>query len=244
MLKKLHAIVQCFAVLLLSLSAIAQETSSTLNGHITDSKGAFISGATITIKHEPTGFVTSTQTNSKGLFYVSNLKPGGPYTIKISFVGFKEEVYNDVNLGLGNNPEVGVVLKTTATELKEVTVTSAGRKVIAGSTTIGSRQLSTLPTLGRSLSDFTRLTPQSNNNSFAGSNFRYNNLTIDGAINNDFYTYRNPAGFAPSVFQRKVLMKINNLNSDELDITVIVTWNNGGLALSRSLHFSLLNWQK
>ena len=65
----------------------------------------------------------------------------------------------------------------------------------------------------------------------------------DGAINNDFYTYRNPAGFAPSVFQRKVLMKINNLNSDELDITVIVTWNNGGLALSRSLHFILLNWQ-
>ena len=194
MLKKLHAIVQCFAVLLLSLSAIAQETSSTLNGHITDSKGAFISGATITIKHEPTGFVTSTQTNSKGLFYVSNLKPGGPYTIKISFVGFKEEVYNDVNLGLGNNPEVGVVLKTTATELKEVTVTSAGRKVIAGSTTIGSRQLSTLPTLGRSLSDFTRLTPQSNNNSFAGSNFRYNNLTIDGAINNDAFGFSNSAG--------------------------------------------------
>ena len=194
MLKKLHAIVQCFAVLLLSLSAIAQETSSTLNGHITDSKGAFISGATITIKHEPTGFVTSTQTNSKGLFYVSNLKPGGPYTIKISFVGFKEEVYNDVNLGLGNNPEVGVVLKTTATELKEVTVTSAGRQVIAGSTTIGSRQLSTLPTLGRSLSDFTRLTPQSNNNSFAGSNFRYNNLTIDGAINNDAFGFSNSAG--------------------------------------------------
>jgi hypothetical protein len=194
MLKKLLAIVQCFAVLLLSVSAIAQETSSTLNGHITDSKGAFISGATITIKHEPTGFVTSTQTNSKGLFYVSNLKPGGPYTIKISFVGFKEEVYNDVNLGLGNNPEVGVVLKTTATELKEVTVTSAGRKVIAGSTTIGSRQLSTLPTLGRSLSDFTRLTPQSNNNSFAGSNFRYNNLTIDGAINNDAFGFSNSAG--------------------------------------------------
>jgi hypothetical protein len=194
MLKKLLAIVQCFAVLLLSVSALAQETSSTLNGHITDSKGAFISGATITIKHEPTGFVTSTQTNSKGLFYVSNLKPGGPYTIKISFVGFKEEVYNDVNLGLGNNPEVGVVLKTAATELKEVTVTSAGRKVIAGSTTIGSRQLSTLPTLGRSLSDFTRLTPQSNNNSFAGSNFRYNNLTIDGAINNDAFGFSNSAG--------------------------------------------------
>jgi hypothetical protein len=194
MLKKLLAVLQSLAILMISVTAFSQETSSTLNGHITDNKGVFISGATITIKHEPTGFTTSTQTNSKGLFYVSNLKPGGPYTIKISFVGFKEEVYNDVNLGLGNNPEVGVVLKTAATELKEVTVTSAGRKVIAGSTTIGSRQLSTLPTLGRSLSDFTRLTPQSNNNSFAGSNFRYNNLTIDGAINNDAFGFSNSAG--------------------------------------------------
>ena len=52
----------------------------------------------------------------------------------------------------------------------------------------------TLPTLGRSLSDFTRLTPQSNNNSFAGSNFRYNNLTIDGAINNDAIGFSNSFG--------------------------------------------------
>jgi hypothetical protein len=54
--------------------------------------------------------------------------------------------------------------------------------------------LSTLPTLGRSLSDFTRLTPQSNNNSFAGTNFRYNNLTIDGAINNDAIGFSNSFG--------------------------------------------------
>ena len=51
-----------------------------------------------------------------------------------------------------------------------------------------------LPTLGRSINDFTRLTPQSNNNSFAGTNFRYNNVTIDGAINNDAFGFSNSAG--------------------------------------------------
>jgi hypothetical protein len=182
--------------ILLSFSAISygQETSATISGHVKEAKGAFVSGATITVKHEPTGFVTTGQTNSKGIFVITNLKPGGPYTIKISFVGYKEEIFSDVNLGLGTNPDLNINLSSTANVLTEVTVSSAGRKQIAGATTVGSRQLSTLPTLGRSLSDFTRLTPQSNNNSFAGTNFRYNNLTIDGAINNDAIGFSNSFG--------------------------------------------------
>ncbi len=194
MFKKMLAAVQFLAVLVVSATTFAQETTSTLGGQLTDSKGAFVSGVTVTVKYEPTNYTTSTQTNSKGIFYITNLKPGGPYTIKFSFVGFKDQVFNDVNLGLGSNPEVKVSLQETSAQLTEVTVTSAGKKAISGGTTIGSRQLSTLPTLGRSLSDFTRLTPQSNNNSFAGSNFRYNNLTIDGAINNDAFGFSNSAG--------------------------------------------------
>ncbi len=194
MFKKLIAVVQMIAIVLISATAFAQETTSTLGGQISDPKGVFVSGVVVTVKYEPTNFVTSTQTNNKGIFYITNLKPGGPYTIKFSFVGFKEQVFSDVNLGLGNNPDVKVVLKEATNQLTEVTVTAAGRKAIAGSTTIGSRQLTTMPTLGRSLSDFTRLTPQSNNNSFAGSNFRYNNLTIDGAINNDAFGFSNSAG--------------------------------------------------
>ena len=54
--------------------------------------------------------------------------------------------------------------------------------------------MNVLPTLGRSLSDFTRLTPQSNNNSFAGTNFRYNNITLDGAVNNDAIGFSNSFG--------------------------------------------------
>ena len=182
------------SILLLSVNILkAQETSATLSGNITDNKGAPISGASIVVKHEPTGATASTQTNKKGIYVIPNLKTGGPYIIKISFVGFKEEVLNDIQLNLGNNADLNVTLSPKSTELKEVLITSNARKQEAG-VTVGLKQMKELPTIGRSLSDFTRLTPQSNNNSFAGSNFRYNNFTLDGAINNDAIGFSNSFG--------------------------------------------------
>ncbi|MEI6660161.1 MAG: prepilin-type N-terminal cleavage/methylation domain-containing protein [bacterium] len=66
----------------------------------------------------------------------------------------------------------------------------------------------------------------------------------EDATFNDFYTYRTPAVVVTSPFKRKINMKINSTNSDELDVTVTVSWDNGGLPISRVLRFSLLNWQK
>lgn len=179
--------------LLFSLQTIAQQTASTLTGLITDAAGSPVSGATITLKHEPTGYVVRTQTNLKGRFTAPDLKPGGPYTITITYVGFNTETIADVNLVLGDNPELDVPLKAATNELKEVVVSAAGRRQTAG-TTVGRAQMNVLPTLGRSLGDFTRLTPQSNNNSFAGTNFRYNNITLDGAVNNDAIGFSNSFG--------------------------------------------------
>ena len=181
-------------LLVLSSNIFAQETTSLLSGTVSDSKGLAIpAGATISIVHEPTGFKTGTRTNSKGIFTVPNLKPGGPYTVKVSFVGYEEQVFSNVNLVLGNNPELNVLLNAEDKSLREVVVISSNRKQ-SGGVNIGMAQLNTLPTIGRSLSDFTRLTPQSNNNSYAGSSFRYNNVTVDGAINNDAFGFSNSAG--------------------------------------------------
>ena len=171
----------------------AQETTATLSGAITDEKETPVAGATVSVTHEPTGYKTATQTNNKGLFVMPNLKPGGPYTVRISFVGYSEQKFENVNLGLGNNPELNINLKNNDKALQEVVVSSA-RRGIAGAVTVGRQQLNTLPTIGRSLSDFTRVTPQSNNNSFAGTNFRYNNVTLDGAINNDAIGFSNSFG--------------------------------------------------
>jgi prepilin-type N-terminal cleavage/methylation domain-containing protein len=61
---------------------------------------------------------------------------------------------------------------------------------------------------------------------------------------NAFYTYQNPTGAAPSIFRRKIVMKINLNNPDELDVKITLDWYNGGSPRSRSLNISLLNWQK
>ncbi|MCX6315192.1 MAG: carboxypeptidase regulatory-like domain-containing protein [Sphingobacteriales bacterium] len=182
-----------FAVLFSTIGVFAQETSSTLNGNINDEKGLAIAGATITAIHIPTGISSTTQTNKKGLFSIPNLKAGGPYTVKVTFVGYQEEKMENLNLILGNNPDINIGLKINTKSMSEVVV-STGKRLVGAGMNIGRAQLNSLPTLGRSLSDFTRLTPQSNNNSYAGSNFRYNNLTIDGAINNDAIGFSNSFG--------------------------------------------------
>src|SRR4029079_8547412 len=183
----MHSLVRLAAILIIvlgiDLSARAQETTASLGGLVTDAKGQPVGGASILVKHEPTGTQTGTQTNNKGIFVIPNLKPGGPYTIVISFVGFEDQKFENINLTLGNNPELKVDLQNSQKALSEVIVQTARRS--ASGLSVGRQQLTTLPPLGRSLSDFTRLTPQSNNNSFAGTNFRYNNVTLDGAINND-----------------------------------------------------------
>jgi hypothetical protein len=175
-----------------TFNLFSQETTATLSGIITDSKGEAANGATVSLTHVPTGYHTITLTNSKGLFVIPNLKPGGPYTVVVSFVGAEDQKFENINLTLGANPELIVSMKTDK-NLQEVVVSATGRRTIAGMQ-ISRVQMNTLPTLGRSLSDYTRLTPQSNNNAYAGSNFRYNNLTIDGAINNDAIGFSNSFG--------------------------------------------------
>ena len=183
-----------FALLLgLSISSRAQETTATLSGTITDQNKSPLASAVISVKYLPTGYEVHAQTNNRGLFVIPNLKPGGPYTVVISFVGYQSDTSNNVNLSLGNNPDVVIALTPASNELKEVVVGSARRNTTSG-LTVATRQLNVLPTLGRSLSDFTRLTPQSNNNSFAGTNFRYNNITLDGAVNNDAIGFSNSFG--------------------------------------------------
>src|ERR671927_343374 len=113
-----------FFTLLLAIAStgnflFAQETSATLSGSVTDAKGAPVQGATISVTYLPTNFKTATLTNNKGLYVLPNLKSGGPYTVVISFVGFEDQKFENVNLGLGNNPDVNVALKAGEKSLQE-----------------------------------------------------------------------------------------------------------------------------
>jgi hypothetical protein len=182
-------------LLFTGVDSIAQVTTSSINGKVRDAKGDGIPGASVLIVHQPTGTKYGVVTGSDGSYRVNNLNPGGPYKITVSYIGYSKQERIQASLNLGVDQRQDFVLADEGQLLSEVIVsgTRRGQKTGTG-TKIGEEQIKTLPTVSRSLTDLTRLTPQgSKDNSFVGTNFRYNNVTIDGAINND------AIGFSPSL---------------------------------------------
>ena len=192
------------AIVGLSFSAIAQVTTSSMTGTIKDDKGA-LPGASVKATHTPTGTVYSVSTNGDGRFTIGGMRVGGPYTIEISFVGYKPSSLNDVSLKLGEPYVLNVVLVDNSSTLAEVKVVGQSTNSVLNSnrngtsTVISKQQIQNLPTISRSVNDLTRLTPQANGTSIGGGNYRSNNFTVDGAnFNNQFGIGQNiPAGGSP-----------------------------------------------
>jgi len=176
----------------LNRNAFAQGvTTASVNGIITDAKGA-IPGATVTITHVPTGTVYATVSRADGRYNIPNLRVGGPYTFKVSFVGYKNFVQDGITLSIGQDQKINTKLEDNLTALSEVVVTGSQGKVINSSRTgaretISRQQIENLPTIARSLQDFTKLTPSANGLAFGGRSSNFNNVTVDGALfNNSF----------------------------------------------------------
>ncbi len=181
-------------LLLFTLAGFAQVTSSGMTGKVIDQKGEAIPGAVVLATHVSTETKYPTSTDADGKYHLVNMNPGGPYTIKVTYLGYADYVQDNISVSLGENLRFDIKLNESSQQLAEVVVVSDKDDNKSGTgTRISREQIQTLPTLSRSMSDFTRLTPQSSNNSFAGTNFRYNNITIDGAVNND------AIGFSPSL---------------------------------------------
>lgn len=170
-------------------------TTAAMSGVITDKTGAGLPGATVIAVHTPTNTQYVSPTNSDGRFNIQNMRVGGPYTVKVTFVGYKDVVREGLFLSLGQNQRFDQRLDDATTELAEVTVSGRRDPVVnagrtGAATTVQREQIERLPSLSRSFADFTRLTPQASsggNNSFAGRSNNYNNITIDGAVfNNSF----------------------------------------------------------
>jgi hypothetical protein len=189
---------QCIAIILLlfaGFSLKAQVTTSSINGKVRDAKGLSIPGASVLLTNVSNGTKYGAVTSADGFYRLNNLNPGGPYKLTVSYVGYNKQEKENINLSLGVDQRLDFTLADEGQQLSEVTVKGIKGGVKIGSgTRIGEEQIRTLPTMNRSLTDVTRLTPQgSKDNSFVGTNFRYNNVTIDGAINND------AIGFSPSL---------------------------------------------
>ena len=175
----------------IALGAKAQETTSEIQGIVLSGKTG-IAGVTIVAIHEPTGTKYTTSTRQDGRYNFTNVKIGGPYSITASFVGFKTETANDINLTLGQAHRQNFTLTETSNTLKEVVVRSGSDRVFSanrtgGQETINRKLIEGTPTTSRSWRDITKLVPSANGTSFQGISSQLNNITVDGAnFNNSF----------------------------------------------------------
>ena len=186
---KIMALVAMFFV---ALSASAQVTTSALSGVVTDENQQAMIGATITALHTPSGTKYNAVTNMDGRYTIQGMRPGGPYTVTVSYIGYEPRSINNVTLQLAETSNLDFDMSIDANTLDEVVVTTAATKFRAektgAATNINSTQISNLPTVTRSLTDITRLSPYGGSGmSFAGTDGRTANFTVDGAnFNNNF----------------------------------------------------------
>ncbi|MGN6196879.1 MAG: TonB-dependent receptor [Ginsengibacter sp.] len=167
----------------------AQVTTSSITGFVKSAKGEPLEGATVTAVHVPSGTKYATISKKDGSYTLPNTRIGGPFTLTVEYIGYAPAVINDITLSLGEPYVADVTLTPKENVLSTVTVTASTSAVAktGASTIFNSRQIATLPSLTRSVTDFTRLTPQANGNNFAGRDGRFNNLQVDGAnLNNNF----------------------------------------------------------
>ena len=174
-------------------------TSGTISGIVVDPQDAILPGASITAIHQPTGTTYDAFTGPDGRFQIPNVRVGGPYQVTARLASFRDQQIDNVQVALGEDRAVSFKLALAAVA---ETVTVTAEMPIIDPTRAGTASnvpmeaIETLPTISRSLFDFARVSPyftltalneSPNSISVAGQNNRYNNVQIDGAVNNDLF---------------------------------------------------------
>ena len=193
-------------LLTVSLTVMAQITTSSMAGKVTfdSADGEEVIGATVVAVHTPSGTRYTSVTNVSGRFTIQGMRTGGPYEVTVSYIGYQPRVVKGITLQLAETYNLSVSISEDATQLAEVVVSGKASKFAAektgASTNITSAQITNMPTVSRSITDFTRLSPYGGNGmSFAGADGRTANFTVDGAnFNNNFGLSSNlPGGGNP-----------------------------------------------
>jgi hypothetical protein len=193
MKQTIKSLLLSFAAMLFVVSASAQVTTSTLNGKVSDKSGEPIAGAAVVAVHTPSGTQYYAVANAEGRFSINGMRTGGPYSVEVSCLGFNSVTYTDITLQLAEAYSLNATLSDDTQMLNEAIVisTAASRfptEKTGAATNINSAQITAVPTVSRSITDVTRLSPYGGNGmTFAGADPRTANFTVDGAnFNNNF----------------------------------------------------------
>ena len=187
-------------LLMLSPAPVAAQgtTTGSLTGVVTDAQGGVLPGAAVLATHVPTGTTYDGVTDAAGRFSLLNVRVG-PYTVTVAMGGFKPETQQDIDVRLGEQKAVDfqLQLETVAETIEVIGQSSVIDSSRAGTAdNVSLQALENLPTISRNLVDIARTSPYFNPTglnedplalSVAGRNNRYNNVQIDGAVNNDVF---------------------------------------------------------
>ncbi|HEY6809432.1 MAG TPA: TonB-dependent receptor [Gemmatimonadales bacterium] len=167
-------------------------TSAAVVGRLVDETGAAVAGATITLVNGSNGRRYETRSADDGRYYFETVEVGGPYTLLARFLGFEPAQANGITLVLGQRLSQDFTMRRAAVQVTGITVTAEQNPVLSASHTgpqtfVSGATLNNLPNTSRDFTALVGLAPQAVGSSIGSQNNRFNNLQIDGAVNNDLF---------------------------------------------------------
>ena len=151
-----------FAILVVALvSTATAQFNASIQGTVTDTSGAVVPGATVTIINQATNASTTAVTNDSGLYQIGHLGPGN-YTVTAEAPSFKKASYRDVEVRAETPRGLNIALSPgQRSESVEVTDSAGGVETETANQqgTISTTQVLNLPQAGRDPYNLIRLTP-------------------------------------------------------------------------------------
>ena len=200
-MRKVFYLMLC-ATLVASLAHSQGATNGSMSGLIVDPNEDPLPGVVIVATLTTTGTKYSTVTDAVGNFRIANVKVGQPYQVVASLAGFRTETVSNITVRLGENTDVDMQLQLEAAT-GEIVVVSESTPLInptkmGVTSVVPDATIMAMPSLDRSVYDSARTNPvfaipapDSEGGakilSVSGRNPRYNNISIDGAVNNDVF---------------------------------------------------------
>jgi hypothetical protein len=183
-----------------SVSAQQSSTTGAIRGRVISTEGQPVAGAQITVRNTATGSQRGILTDADGRFIIPLLAPGGPYSVRVTSIGYQETEQTGIIISAGTVSLTNFQVAVQAVAVAEVTVIASQPRVDVTeggvSTRVGTARVENLPVAGRDFTDFLNLSPLVSPQPGVGTGGQFSvggartsgtNVQIDGADANNIY---------------------------------------------------------